>query len=121
MAGHRHSLASNQEELFRSSVCYQTDMQYWNTVARGEIVGVVLEYRNSMSTLEQTIRERVEAGLVDPQELLMVEVKKTERNIRINFGEPFSIALKLHKSNTYCTFSFKRNFASKHFIQNYTY
>ena len=46
---------------------------------------------------------------------------KTERNIRINFGEPFSIALKLHKSNTYCTFSFKRNFAGKHFIQNYTY
>lgn len=58
MAGYRHSFASNQEELFRSAVCYQTDMQYWNTVARREIVGVALDYRNSMAILAQTIRER---------------------------------------------------------------
>lgn len=83
MAGHRHSFASNQEELFRSAVCYQTDMQYWNTVARREIVDVALDYRNSMSTLAQTIRERVEAGLVDPQELLMVEVKQNEAEYQL--------------------------------------
>ena len=83
MAGHRHSFASNQEELFRSAVCYQTDMQYWNTVARREIVGVALDYRNSIAILAQTIRERVEAGLVDPQELLMVEVKKNEAEYQL--------------------------------------
>ena len=83
MAGYRHSFASNQEELFRSAVCYQTDMQYWNTVARREIVGVALDYRNSMAILAQTIRERVEAGLVDPQELLMVEVKKNEAEYQL--------------------------------------
>lgn len=83
MAGHRHSFAANQEELFRSAVCYQTDMQYWNTVARREIVDVALDYRNSMATLAQTIRERVEAGLVDPQELLMVEVKQNEAEYRL--------------------------------------
>ena len=39
MAGYRHSFASNQEELFRSAVCYQT-IAILNTVARREIVGV---------------------------------------------------------------------------------
>ena len=38
MAKHQHSLAAHQAEYFRSAVCYQTDMQYWNTVARAELL-----------------------------------------------------------------------------------
>lgn len=38
MAKHQHSLAAHQAEYFRSALCYQTDMQYWNTVARAELL-----------------------------------------------------------------------------------
>ena len=31
---HQQSLAIHQAAYFRSAVFYQTDMQYWNTVAR---------------------------------------------------------------------------------------
>ena len=83
MAKHQQSLASNQAEVLNDAVCYQTDMQYWNTVARAEIVRVTTEYRNSVATFSQTIRERVEAGLVDPQDLLMAEVKLNEAEYQL--------------------------------------
>ena len=56
MAKHQQSLAIHQADYFRSAVSYQTDMQYWNTVARAEIVRVTTEYRNSVATFFQTIR-----------------------------------------------------------------
>ena len=83
MAKHQQSLASNQAEVLNDAVCYQTDMQYWNTVARAEVVRVTTEYRNSVATFSQTIRERVEAGLVDPQDLLMAEVKLNEAEYQL--------------------------------------
>ena len=83
MAKHQRSLATHQEELFRSAVCYQTDMQYWNTVARAEIVEVATEYRNSIASLSKTIGERVEVGLVDPQDQLMAEVKLNEADYQL--------------------------------------
>ena len=83
MAKHQQAMATHQEELFRSAVCYQTDMQYWNTVARAEIVEVSVEYRNSIASLARTIRERVEVGLVDPQDQLMAEVKLNEADYQL--------------------------------------
>ena len=83
MAKHQQVMATHQEELFRSAVCYQTDMQYWNTVARAEIVEVSTEYRNSIASLARTIRERVEVGLVDPQDQLMAEVKLNEADYQL--------------------------------------
>ena len=83
MAKHQQSLASNQAKVLNDAVCYQTDMQYWNTVARAEIVRVTTEYRNSVASFSQTIRERVEAGLVDPQDLLMAEVKLNEAEYQL--------------------------------------
>lgn len=83
MAKHQHSLAAHQAEYFRSAVCYQTDMQYWNTVARAELLLVTTDYRNSIASLTQTIRERVEVGLVDPQDLLMAEVKLNEAEYQL--------------------------------------
>lgn len=74
----QHSLSSHQAELLLSSVCYQTDIQYWNTVARAELVQVATDYRNSIASLVQTIRERVDVGLTDLQDLLMAEVKLNE-------------------------------------------
>ena len=83
MAKHQHSLAAHQAEYFRSALCYQTDMQYWNTVARAELLQVATDYRNSIASLTKTIRERVEARLVDPQDLLMAEVKLNEAEYQL--------------------------------------
>lgn len=80
---HQRSLASHQAGLFRSSICYQTDIQYWSTVARREVVTVLTEYRNSIVSLVKTIRERVEVGLVNPQDLLMAEVKLNEAEYQL--------------------------------------
>lgn len=83
MAQHQQSLASSQAEMISSAVCFQTDMQYWNTVARKEMVDIASDFKNSVSSLVVTIRERVEAGLVDPQDLLMAEVKLNEAEYQL--------------------------------------
>ena len=83
MAQHQQSLASSQAEIIGSAVCFQTDMQYWNTVARREMVDIASDSKNSVSSLVTTIRERVEAGLVDPQDLLMAEVKLNEAEYQL--------------------------------------
>lgn len=83
MAQHQQSLASSQAEMIGSAVCFQTDMQYWNTVARREMVDIASDSKNSVSSLVTTIRERVEAGLVDPQDLLMAEVKLNEAEYQL--------------------------------------
>ena len=75
LAKHQQSMNVHQAELLHSSVCYQTDMQYWNAVARRELMNIATDYRN--------IRERVEAGLVDPQDLLMAEVKLNEAEYQV--------------------------------------
>ena len=83
MAQHQHALASHQKEQLLSEVCFQTDIQYWNTVARQEIVDIVADYRNSIAALAQTIRERVEVSLVNPQDLLMAEVKLNDAEFQL--------------------------------------
>lgn len=83
LAKYQQSLTTHQAELLLSSVCYQTDIQYWNTVARAELVQVATDYCNSIANLVQTIRERVDVGLVDPQDLLMAEVKLNEAEYQL--------------------------------------
>lgn len=83
MAQYQQSLSKNQQRMIHSLVCYQTDMQYWNTVARAEIVTIASDFRNSVASLTETIRERVEVGLADPQDLLMAEVKLNEADFQL--------------------------------------
>lgn len=83
LAQHRHSLAMNESAVVRSAVCYQTDIQYWNTIARNEIKGVATDFYKSVFALVKNIQERVEAGLIDPQELLMAEVKLNEAKFQV--------------------------------------
>lgn len=78
MAESKRSLAGNQSDLVRLSVCYQTDIQYWNTVARKEIEEITQEFYHSVSTFANTISQRVEVGLTDQQDLLMAQVKQNE-------------------------------------------
>lgn len=83
LAKYRHNISVFQEEYIRSGIYSQTDMLYWNTVARTEIVRISEDYRSSVASLVQTIRERVEAGLTDPQDLLMMEVKLNEAEYQL--------------------------------------
>lgn len=83
MAQHRQQLARHEADYFRSAVCYQTDLQYWSAVARAEMMAVAQDYRNAIDTLTCIIRERVEAGLAEPQDLLMAEVKRNEADYQL--------------------------------------
>ena len=83
MAQHQQALAGNQANALNDAVCYQTDIQYWSAVARQEIVDVAEDFRNSIAALVKTIKERVEVGLVDPQDLLMAEVKLNEAEYQL--------------------------------------
>lgn len=83
LAKHQQSLTTHQAELLLSSVCYQTDIQYWNAVARAELVQIATDYRSSIASLVKTIRERVDVGLADPQDLLMAEVKLNEAEYQL--------------------------------------
>ena len=83
MAQHQQALAGNQAKALNDAVCYQTDIQYWSAVARQEIVDVAEDFRNSIAALVETIKERVEVGLVDPQDLLMAEVKLNEAEYQL--------------------------------------
>ena len=83
MAQHQQALAGNQAKALNDAVCYQTDIQYWSAVARQEIVDVAEDFRNSIASLVKTIKERVEVGLVDPQDLLMAEVKLNEAEYQL--------------------------------------
>ena len=83
MAQHQQALAGNQAKALNDAVCYQKDIQYWSAVARQEIVDVAEDFRNSIAALVKTIKERVEVGLVDPQDLLMAEVKLNEAEYQL--------------------------------------
>lgn len=83
MAEHQKSLSYAASEMIRSGVCFQTDIQYWSTVGRYEMVGIATDFRNSIASLVETIRERVDAGLSDPQDLLMAEVKLNEADYQL--------------------------------------
>ena len=83
LAQHQQALVGNQAKALNDAVCYQTDIQYWSAVARQEIVDVAEDFRNSIAALVKTIKERVEVGLVDPQDLLMAEVKLNEAEYQL--------------------------------------
>ena len=83
MAQHQQALAGNQAKALNAAVCYQTDIQYGSAVARQEIGDVAEDLRTSIAGLVKTIKERVEVGLVDPQDLLMAEVKLNEAEYQL--------------------------------------
>ena len=83
IAQHQGSLSIHEAEVVYSAVCYQTDIQYWNSVARGEMVHIAADFHQSISSLVETVKERVEVGLVDVQDLLMVEVKQNEAEYQL--------------------------------------
>ena len=82
LAKFQASAARNQADLLRSAINYQADILYWNIVARSEMVGINERYRFSVEELVKIVKQRVDVGLIDPQELLMAEVKLDEAQLR---------------------------------------
>ncbi len=70
-----HSLSENTFNLIRSNVCLQIDVQYWSAVASIELEKIFESHYKSTQHLKKIVQERVEVGLSDSQDLLMVEVK----------------------------------------------
>lgn len=79
----QHSVARNQKSLITSSVCFQTDVQYWNTVASIEVTSLYASFYQSMEKLRKVVAERVEVGMTDTQDLLMVEVKLNDAHYQL--------------------------------------
>lgn len=83
MAQSQQSFARSQKDMTLSAVCFQTDVQYWNTVARRELVSIATDFHGSISSLVKVVKERVDVGLVDPQDQLMAEVKLNEAEYQL--------------------------------------
>lgn len=82
MAQHQQSLASSQAEMIGSAVCFQTDMQYWNTVARREMVDIASDSKIRYPPwLRRSVNGRSRPGR--PQDLLMAEVKLNEAEYQL--------------------------------------
>jgi outer membrane protein TolC len=82
LAEHQRHFSEHQKALVESSVYYQTDIQYLTTVARKELTGVTANLCQSMEDLRTIIKQRVDCGLVDQQDLWMVEVKLNEAKFK---------------------------------------
>ncbi|MGM9795882.1 MAG: TolC family protein [Candidatus Aphodosoma sp.] len=82
IAKYNHQLSTYQEELIRTAICMHADIQYWNTVAYKEIAGILEDYKASVTSLTEKIRERVEAGMTDRQDLLMMEVRLNDADFQ---------------------------------------
>lgn len=83
MAESETRMSEAQRELLRSELSYRVDVQYWTVVARRERMAVAEAYLRAVADLERIVRERVEAGLCDRQELLTVEVSHNEARYRL--------------------------------------
>ncbi|MGL4410601.1 MAG: TolC family protein [Bacteroidales bacterium] len=73
-AEQQQSLSSNRFDMVRSEVCFQTDVQYWSCVASVELLSIFNSSYESIKRLQEIVKDRVEVGIADPQDLLMVEV-----------------------------------------------
>jgi outer membrane protein TolC len=76
-------ISEDQAALIRSNVTYATDFRYWNAVAAQEMVAVTQQLEKSMENLVRVVRERVEAGLVNRNDLLMAEVKLNDARFQL--------------------------------------
>lgn len=76
-------MVSDQSEALKLSVIYQTDMKYWTTAANAELVEVSESLKKSIENLVSIVKQRVEAGAVSRNDLLMAEVKLNDAEFQL--------------------------------------
>ena len=65
-----------------NNIIYDADVYYWNKVARQEMVTVTKEFKESVATLVEVVKDRVEEEYSDRNDLLMAEVKLNDAEYR---------------------------------------
>lgn len=66
-----------------NDLLYDADVHYWNKVARQEMTRVAGNFRQSVASLVEVVKERVEEGYTDRNDLLMAEVKLNDADFRL--------------------------------------
>ena len=66
-----------------NNIIYDTDVYYWNKVARQEMVTVAEEFKESVATLVEVVKDRVEEEYSDRNDLLIAEVKLNDAEYRL--------------------------------------
>ena len=70
--------AENNSMLLTSVVSQQSDMTYWSSVARKEMTKVIEGSKQNVENLVKIVKQRVDVGYANPEDLLMTEVKLNE-------------------------------------------
>lgn len=78
-----YQMAGSQAEALELSVIYQTDLKYWATVANSELISVSESLKRSIENLVQIVEQRVKAGAVSRNDLLMAEVKLNDAEFQL--------------------------------------
>lgn len=76
-------MAGDQSEALKLNVIYQTDFKYWTTVANAELVAVSESLKEAIVKLTNIVKQRVEAGSVSRNDLLMAEVKLNDAEFQL--------------------------------------
>lgn len=78
-----NEMARHEEQRVTNNILYDADVYYWNKVAREEMVDVAEAFKQSVSTLVEVVRHRVQEEYTDRTDLLMAEVKLNDAEYRL--------------------------------------
>lgn len=78
-----HELSQYEQQCIINNVLYEADVYYWKKVASQEIAAVNRAYRESVAMLVTVVKDRVEEGYTDRNDLLMAEVKLNDAEYRL--------------------------------------
>lgn len=85
-----YSKAVKEEEMARleiervdNNIMHEADVHYWNKVAGEEMANAAEQYRNSVYDLVTVVRDRVQEGYSDRNDLLMAEVRLNDADYRL--------------------------------------
>lgn len=78
-----NEMARHEQKRVTNNILYDADVYYWNKVAREEMVDVAEDFKRSVSTLVEVVRDRVQEEYTDRTDLLMAEVKLNDAEYRL--------------------------------------
>lgn len=76
-------MARYEKTRITHDILYETDIHYWNKVAREEMMNVAEDYRDVIAELVKVISHRVEEEYADRNDLLLAEVKLNDAEYRL--------------------------------------
>lgn len=83
MAKKESEMSQYEIKRITNNIIYNADVYYWNKVARQEITSVAKDYKESVEFLVDVVKDRVNEGYTDRNDLLMAEVKLNDAEYRL--------------------------------------